>query len=193
MRIITGSAKGCKLKTPKTQNTRPTADRIKESIFNIIAARIFDKGVLDLFAGTGNLGLEALSRGAAFAVFVDQSAESIQLIRENAAHTRLDTKSEILKKDVFSVLEHFQRVQKKFSLVFCDPPYNKEFCQRVLPFLDQADILADDALVVIEHAREDALALELKNLQLVRNQTYGSTTQVSFFQWMTLSSKEDTE
>ena len=181
MRIITGLAKGCKLKTPKGQETRPTADRIKESLFNILAGDVYEKMVLDIFAGTGNLGLEALSRGAIGAVFVDQSSESIKVINENAIHTKLADKAEIIRGDVFATMQKLERSGHIFSLVFCDPPYNKDLCQRALSFLDQSKLLAEDALVVIEHAREDELDMAFSTLQLLRNQVYGATTQLSIF------------
>ena len=115
MRIITGSARGAKLKAPKGQNTRPTADRIKESLFNILGSFIYDKNVLDLFSGTGNLSLEALSRGANHAIMVDCSLDSISTIKFNATHTKLIDKSTILKADVFATI-------KKLHLIVCDPP-----------------------------------------------------------------------
>ena len=105
MRIITGSARGAKLKAPKGQNTRPTADRIKESLFNILGSFIYDKNVLDLFSGTGSLSLEALSRGANHAIMVDCSLDSISTIKFNATHTKLIDKSTILKADVFATIK----------------------------------------------------------------------------------------
>lgn len=181
MRIITGLAKGCKLKTPKGQETRPTADRIKESLFNILAGDLYERSVLDIFAGTGNLGLEALSRGAGSAVFVDQSSESIKIIHENAVHTKLADKAEIVRGDVFVAMQRLERAGRKFSLVFCDPPYNKELCQRALAFLDGSNLLSEDALVVMEHARSDDFDREFSALKLLRNQVYGATTQLSIF------------
>ena len=106
MRIITGTARGCRLKTPKGDGTRPTADRIKESLFNILGQLVYERRVLDIFAGTGNLGLEALSRGADSAVFVDQATGG--LIKENAAHTRLAAKAEVVSGDVFSALRRLE-------------------------------------------------------------------------------------
>jgi len=181
MRIITGLAKGCKLKTPKGQETRPTADRIKESLFNILAGDLYERDVLDIFAGTGNLGLEALSRGACRAVFVDQSGESIKVINENAVHTKLADKTEIIRGDVFAAMQRLERAGRRFSLVFCDPPYNKELCQRALSFLDASKLLLDGALVVMEHARADDFNMEFSTLKLLRNQVYGATTQLSIF------------
>ena len=121
MRIITGSARGCRLKTPKGQATRPTSDRIKESLFNILGSKVYGRKVLDIFAGTGNLGLEALSRGAASACFVDQATAA--LIRENAVHTRLKDRATVHGGDVFAQLTRFEQGGASFDLIFCDPPY----------------------------------------------------------------------
>jgi len=181
MRIITGTAKGCKLKTPKGMDTRPTADRIKESLFNILGTDIIGTHVLDIFAGTGNLGLEALSRGAIDAVFVDQSMDSVSIIKQNAEHTKLAEAAEIMKCDVFTAMKKLQRVGKKFDVVFCDPPYNKNLSQKALLLFDELDLLVSGALVIVEHATEDSLELDLKNIVLFRNQRYGSTTQISIF------------
>ena len=181
MRIITGSARGCKLKTPKGQDTRPTADRIKESLFNILGTRVLDRQVLDIFAGTGNLGLEALSRGAAEAVFIDQATAA--LIRENAEYTHLVAQADILRGDVFQHLQRFLTIGRRFDLVFCDPPYHKGLWERALQFFDTTELLAPEGILVVEHGRDENKLPELKRLERVRNQTYGSTTQLSIFQW----------
>ncbi len=191
MRIITGLARGCKLKTPKGYDTRPTADRIKESVFNILSPFIRERVVLDIFAGTGNLGLEALSRGAASAVFIDQRAESIKIIRENAEHTHLEEKTQIIKGESLAILRRLEQNGQRFSLVFCDPPYSKNLCQQVLGFLAEGDLLEPQGLVIVEHAREDDLGGPWGSLLLIRNQTYGSTTQVTIFKRCTETVKED--
>lgn len=181
MRIITGTAKGCRLKAPKGQDTRPTADRIKESLFNILGMKVHGRHVLDLFAGTGNLGLEALSRGAAHAVFVDRATAPV--IRENALHTRLDGRAEVLKSDAFSALARLAGMGKSFGLVFCDPPYHKGLWERALLFLDASELLSEDGILVVEHGvDEDGRMPALRNLVRVRAERYGHTTQVSFFQ-----------
>ena len=179
MRIITGSAKGCRLKAPKGQDTRPTADRIKESLLNILGTRVFEQRVLDIFAGTGNLGLEALSRGAASAVFIDQATAA--LIRENAEHTHLSEKAEILRGDVFQYLQRFAVSGRRFGLIFCDPPYHKGLWERALLFFDSAEVLAAEGMLIVEHGRDENVLPELQRLERIRNQTYGSTTQLSIF------------
>jgi len=179
MRIITGTARGMKLKAPAGLSTRPTADRIKESLFNILGYRVEGRQVLDAFAGTGNLGLEALSRGAASAVFVDKATAA--LIKENAEHTHLAERAEILRGDVFAALNRLERSGRQFSLVFCDPPYRQGLWERLLTVLDQGELLTKDALVIVEHGREENELPPLAKLERVRNETYGRTTQLSFF------------
>ncbi len=182
MRIITGSARGSKLKAPKGDNTRPTADRIKESLFNILGSFVYDKNILDLFSGTGNLALESLSRGAARATMVDAAAESISAIKYNAQHTRLFDKSTILKSDVFSAIKKLHQRQEKFDIIFCDPPYHKELCLRVLEALHLYPLLSADGVVIMEHALADELPETQDEFTLLRRKKYGSTTQISIYE-----------
>jgi 16S rRNA (guanine966-N2)-methyltransferase len=179
MRIITGSARGCRLKTPKGLETRPTADRIKESLFSILGDRIPERKVLDVFAGTGGLGLEALSRGASEAVFIDKVTD--KLIRDNAIHTHLIDRAEILRGDVFQALQRLSAAGRRFDLVFCDPPYHKGLWERTLVFFDTGRLLLPDAIVVVEHGRDENDVPVLQSFECVRNQGYGATTQLSIF------------
>lgn len=181
MRIITGSARGAKLKAPKGQNTRPTADRIKESLFNILGSFVYDKAVLDLFSGTGNLALESLSRGATSAIMVDSSAESISVIKFNAEHTHLIDKATIIKSDVFAAIKNFSQKKLKFDIIFCDPPYHKELCLRSLELLATHPILSENGIIIMEHALEDILPENYQQFTLLRRQKYGSTTQISIY------------
>lgn len=180
MRIITGSARGARLKTPKGEGTRPTADRVKESLFNILGRKVLDRSVLDLFAGTGNLGLEALSRGAASATLVDKATAS--LLKENARHTHLEEQAEILAGDVLQVLSRLQARGSIFNLVFCDPPYRQGLWQKVLLYFDASELLAREGILVVEHGADENEMPELKKLVLVMGRKYGHTTQLSFFQ-----------
>lgn len=180
MRIITGSARGAKLKTPKGQDTRPTADRVKESLFNILGRMVEGRKVLDIFAGTGNLGLEALSRGAESAVLVDKATAS--LISENARHTHLAGKAEVMEADVYAAISRLAGVGRSFSLIFCDPPYHKGLWERALSAIDASDLLAYEGILVVEHGADENEYPELRNLQLALNKRYGHTTQLSFFQ-----------
>jgi len=184
MRIITGSAKGAKLKAPSGLDTRPTAARVKESVFNILSDIVVDACVLDIFAGTGNLGLEALSRGAQKAVFIDNSNESIAIIKENAHHTKLAEYTEIYKNDVLRALDKLAQTGRSFDLIFCDPPYQKGFVQAVLERIDQHSILVPGGILVIEHSRHEKIADEWNNLELRRTEKYGATL-MSFLRFKT--------
>lgn len=175
MRIITGSAKGCKLKAPKGWTTRPTTDRVKESLFGILGVRVVEAAVLDLFAGTGNLGLEALSRGAVSAVFVDQSMQSIQVIKDNAVHTKLQGRAKIVKSEALSALQKFAQQGGRFDIVFCDPPYRKGLAQKVLQAAAGLKTVNPGGLVVIEQAKDEPLIDGGGSFRLVRSERYGET------------------
>lgn len=193
MRIITGSARGCRLKTPKgAEVTRPTADRVKESLFNILGQMVAGRKVLDIFAGTGNLGLEALSRGAESAVFVDKA--TAKLIAENLQLTRLQEKGIVRSGDVFAELSRQAAGKAEFSLIFCDPPYHKGLWQQALRQIDASDgLMAENGILVVEHGAEENEIPELSRLQLVHNRRYGHTTQLSFFQWRAYVEAEEEE
>ena len=193
MRIITGSARGCRLKTPKgAEVTRPTADRVKESLFNILGQMVAGRKVLDIFAGTGNLGLEALSRGAESAVFVDKA--TAKLIAENLQLTRLQEKGIVRSGDVFAELSRQAAGKAEFSLIFCDPPYHKGLWQQALRQIDASDgLMAENGILVVEHGAEENEIPELSRLQLVHNRRYGHTTQLSFFQWHAYVEAEEEE
>lgn len=179
MRIITGTAKGTKLKTPRGLDTRPTADRVKESLFNILGPNVLGALVLDLFAGTGNLGLEALSRGASKALFIDHGSNSIQMIRDNARLTKLYSQAEIYKSDALKALDRISREGRRFNLIFCDPPYNKGFVSAVLSKLDATSILMESSIIVFEHSRHETISEKWNRLHLIRTERYGETL-VSF-------------
>ncbi len=193
MRIITGSARGCRLKTPKgAEVTRPTADRVKESLFNILGSMVLERKVLDIFAGTGNLGLEALSRGAQSAVFVDKA--TAKLIEENLQLTRLTEKATVRSGDVFAELARQEAVSPNFSLIFCDPPYHKGLWEEALRRLDRSNgLLAENGILVVEHGADENDMPLLARLQLVHNRRYGHTTQLSFFQWRSYVEAEEEE
>lgn len=179
MRIITGTARGARLKAPKGVHTRPTADRVKESLFSILGDRVRGTRVLDLFAGTGSLGLEALSRGASSAVFVDRA--TVPLLRENAGHTHLLERARFLAQDVFSALSRLAAEGETFDLVFCDPPYEAGLWQRVLLALEGAPLLSPAARVVVECGAADGEGPPLSVLSLRRAVRYGRTTQILIF------------
>lgn len=180
LRIIAGSAKGTRLKTPKGMNTRPTTDRVKESVFGILAARVADADVLDLFAGTGNLGLEALSRGASTAILIDKNIQSIKIMLENAILTKLTGMAVICREDVMQALRRFDNEGKAFDLIFCDPPYNLGLGPKVLQTIDTGNVLKDSGILVLEHSRHEKIPEGLKRIVAYRSEFYGETV-VSFF------------
>lgn len=190
MRIIAGTAKGVRLKTPKGMNTRPTADRVKESVFGILAGKVLDAEVLDLFAGTGNLGLEALSRGAASAVLVDKNAQSVRIMIENALLTDLSGLSVICREDVLQALRRFESGGRSFDLVFCDPPYNLGLGPKVLLALDSGRVLREGGILVLEHSRHEKLPEGLKRIVAYRSESYGET-RVSFYRKQEGTQSED--
>ena len=151
MRVITGTARGRKLKTPENYDIRPTTDNVKEALFNILQFDIEGRRVLDLFAGTGQLGIEALSRGAAEVVFVDQSRESVRIVKENLKACGMSA-------PVFQTNAlDFLRSCGKFDLVFVDPPYDAGLYEPVLNTINSVDNLSDGGIIVCEARRETAL------------------------------------
>lgn len=189
MRIITGRARGARLKTPKGLSTRPTSDRVKESLFSILGGRVVGLRVLDLFAGTGSLGLEALSRGAASAVFVDRV--TAEIVRDNAEHTRLAESARVIRGDVFAAMARLSSEGEVFDLVFCDPPYHKGLWERALAVLDASTILSEEALVVVESGEDEREIPQLAQLSLAREERYGHTTRVRFFERRPRQEQED--
>lgn len=151
MRVITGSARGRRLKTPENYDIRPTTDNVKESVFNIIQFDIEGRKVLDLFAGTGQLGIECLSRGAESVVFVDQSREAVKIVRENLKSCGMQ--APVLQQDAVS----FLRNCGKFDLVFVDPPYDSGLYETVLETINLVDILSEGGIIICEARREKAL------------------------------------
>jgi 16S rRNA (guanine966-N2)-methyltransferase len=180
LRVISGQAKGHKLKTIDGNSTRPTSDRVKESLFNIITSYILDADVLDLYAGTGNLGIEALSRGAASAVFVDKSRECFEVIKDNLNHTKLENSALVITGEVITTLNKLSMDNKKFDIIFLDQQYNKNLIQETLKVIDKNDIINDNGIVIAEKDVVDIIPEEVGRLKLTRNQKYGDTV-LSFY------------
>lgn len=152
MRIIAGEKRGCAIAAPKGRDTRPTLDRIKESLFGIIQFSIANSRVLDLFAGSGNLGLEALSRGAQYAAFCDASRESIRVIRANIEKLGYESGSEVFACDCMAALNALAAAGKKFDIVFLDPPYASSLAEKAIVRIVELGLLAQDGITVVEHA-----------------------------------------
>lgn len=164
MRIITGKARGVRLATLEGQNTRPTSERAKEAIFSMLQFEISGASVLDLFAGSGQMGLEALSRGASHAFFCDASKDAIAIVRTNAQKTRLLLQSDIFCGDYKFFLKSLHRKQK-FDLVFLDPPYALGLIPSALSELFKNDLLAPNAKIICESASEEDIFAGEENLK----------------------------
>jgi len=176
MRVITGNARGRKLKELPGRDTRPTTDKVKEAIFNIVQFDIEGRRVLDLFAGTGQLGIEALSRGAASCVFVDQSRQAAALVRDNLAHTRLE--GQVVQADA---LDFLRQTRDKFDLIFLDPPYASGLLERALTAIASVDIVSEGGIIVCECAAGTPLpALDAPCRKQERDYRYGRI-QISIY------------
>ncbi|MEN8905881.1 MAG: 16S rRNA (guanine(966)-N(2))-methyltransferase RsmD [Clostridiales bacterium] len=174
LRVISGSVKGFKLKKIKGNNTRPTSDRIKESIFNLIGYDFSGKTVLDLFSGTGSLGIEALSRGAKKAVFVDKSYESYNTIKYNLNKTWYLEVSKIIKSDVLRYLDTC--LGNDIDLVFLDPPYNDIVLIKTMERLNNKNLLNDNGIVVVEKHKNHLMNETYSNLCKIKEKNYGITS-----------------
>lgn len=167
MRVITGSARGRKLSEPKNMEIRPTTDMVKESLFNIVQFDIEGRRVLDLFAGTGQLGIEALSRGAKSASFVDESNEAIRIIRANLEHCRLT--GEVVREDALAFLGRCG----KYDVIFLDPPYKSGLIDAVLRRIIQFDILSEGGIIICETNCETVLPSLSEPYYVGRDYEYG--------------------
>lgn len=168
MRVITGTARGMRLKSPEGMDIRPTAEKIKESMFSIVQFDLEDAVVLDLFAGSGQLGIEALSRGASKAYFVDNSATSIGIVRENLRHTKLEENAVVCNMPNSAFL---RTTPAKFDIAFLDPPYSKKLIQRSLPALTEK--MSENGIIVCEHEKECRLPEEENGFKISKTYHYG--------------------
>ncbi len=174
MRIIGGQFKGRKLETMADRSIRPTTDRVKESMMNLIQKEIVDSTVLDLFAGSGALGIEVLSRGASSCTFVDNSRTSIAVLQNNLA--KISAKYDVIAKDYRSALDELGRRGKQFDIIFLDPPYNKDTESDALARIKTQNLLTEDGLIMIERDREDKAHSLPQGLILADARHYGGTT-----------------
>jgi 16S rRNA (guanine(966)-N(2))-methyltransferase RsmD len=180
MRVIGGKARGHRLKQVPGDSTRPITDRVKESLFNILADWVVGTRWLDLFAGTGQVGIEALSRGAENAVFIDNARNAVTTIRTNLAHTRLTEQAEIRLQDAFDYLK--VTPPNAFDVIYIAPPQYKELWSEALRRIDrQADqILDSDGVVIVQIHPKEFVSLDLQRLALVDQRKYGNTLLVFF-------------
>lgn len=186
MRIIAGKFKGRRLATPKGRNTRPTASKVREAVFNICGARFTNAVVADLFAGTGAFGLEAVSRGADFAVFIDSARPAIELIGKNIAACRAQERACVILWDAARNLTCLKRLGKQFDIVFADPPYGRGFLSGTLKNLACAESIAIGAVIILEHDLKEAL-IPPEGLAVVDQRRYGKTLVTFLEKIMTAS------
>ncbi len=173
MRIIAGSARGMKLKAPRGKDVRPTSDRVREALFSIISSRLEGAVFLDLYAGSGAVGIEALSRGAEEALFIDHEKENILLIKENLARTGLSGKARVKKDDANKALSRLSRENFKAGLIYLDPPYSFTAIPELIQKLLDLRIAAQDGLIIVEHSYYNRLwAGQFKE---ARQKRYGDT------------------
>ena len=170
MRVISGKARGINLKTPDGLLTRPTIDRVKEALFSIINFDIPTSQVLDLFGGTGQLGIEALSRGAKSAVFVDQREDACKLIKENLRRTKLEQDAKVVRMDY---LDYLKRCKEKFDIIFLDPPYAEVFLENALKCITEIDILQSGGIIVAERPLGKDLPWDFEGYTRSKDYKYG--------------------
>ena len=172
MRVIAGKAKGIVLKTPEGMQTRPTADRVKEALFSILQFEIPGAKVLDLFGGTGQLGIEAISRGAKSAVFVDAADAPCRLIKENLRRAKMENEGRVVRADY---LQFLSQCRETFDIIFLDPPYAEVFLENSIKKISEIDILQSGGIMVTERPVEKALNLEIDGFSRSKDYKYGRT------------------
>ena len=175
MRVITGTARGRKLKTLEGLDVRPTAEAVKEAVFSVVHFIVPYANVLDLFAGSGQMGIEALSRGASKAVFVDSSRRSQEIIKENLTSTGLIRQARVIADDAVSFLTH---AAETYDIIFLDPPYDLGYPPKVLPLLGRC--LAPEGIVLFEHRKGEEMPETAGDLRMKKQYTYGKTVVTAY-------------
>jgi 16S rRNA (guanine966-N2)-methyltransferase len=171
MRIISGQQKGRRISAGKGARIRPTSDRVRESIFNVLREEVEGKRILDLFAGAGGLGLEALSRGAGWVTFVDSSPRSVNLLKSNLEKLNMRDCSKVIKLDGLKALK---RLEDTFDLIFADPPYGKGFVQRIVDSVVRSRILQEGGILVLEHHKKETFGCS-PELSVLKQSRFGDT------------------
>ena len=177
MRVISGKAKGISLKTPDGMSTRPTADRVKEALFSIVQFDIPNAKILDLFGGTGQLGIEALSREAKSAVFVDEREDACKLIRENLKRSKLESYAKVIRSDYAVFLKN---CRETFDIIILDPPYAEKFLENSLKLITEIDILQSGGIIVTERPADKELEFEFSGYSRSKDYKYSKTILTIF-------------
>lgn len=167
--------KSRQIKTSRGEGLRPTSDRVRESLFSVVGESVEDCCVLDLFAGAGSLGIEAVSRGASHVTFVDNSRQVVRILKENIERLNIKDRTTVKKGDALKVLKSLSARRARFSVVFLDPPYSKGLAQKAMKALASGGLLADSGVVAVEHSRKDPLDQEYGDLVLSRVLQFGDT------------------
>lgn len=175
MRVITGTAKGRVLKTVKGRDVRPTTDRVKESLFSVIGPRVVDADFLDLFAGSGAVGIEALSRGCRSCVFVELVTRHLAVVAENLKATGLNGRAELIRRDARAALVDLARRGRQFDLIYIDPPYGKGLVPEVLEAIAEYGLLREDGWAICEHHHKDPVPSSAGGLTKFRELHFGET------------------
>lgn len=179
MRVIAGEKRHLLLKTVDDMSIRPTTDKIKETLFNIIQFDIAGKKFLDLFAGSGAIGIEALSRGAVKATFIDNNDKAIKVIKENLQHTELAFKADVIRGDASLCIDNLSKNNEKYDIVYIDPPYGKKLYLEVLEKLINNNLLNDDALIILEtNLKDDGDEIENLGYEIIRIKKYKSNKHI---------------
>lgn len=181
MRVISGTSRGTKLKSLEGDSTRPTLDRVKEALFNIISGYVYESVVLDLFSGSGSLAIEAMSRGASKAVVCDNNKKAIQIINDNLTKTQLIQKSIVMNEDYINCLKILKNKQMNFDLIFLDPPYNKELGIKAIQEISNLNLLNKDGILILETDKTENVPTEIGIYKKSNERIYGRV-KINFFE-----------
>jgi len=181
MRIISGKWKGHSIKAVSSMKTRPTGDKIRESIFQMIGPYFDGGNCLDLFAGSGALGLEALSRGIDKAILVDIQKSAVETVHHNINRLRADEVTEVYRNDAFRALKALRKREIKFDIIFLDPPYHKVSYEKLLEAIVASDIMKQDTYIVCEHDAEKELKFPAEDILPTKREIYNKTTAITIF------------
>ena len=175
MRISAGEHRGRRLQSPKGQRTRPTSDLLRQAMFNVVETRVQGARVLDVFAGTGAVGLEALSRGAAAVTFVERDRQALASLRANLASLGVASRARVIAGDALAALAELARARESFECVFVDPPYDSELALRSVEVLAPGGILSENALLVVQAFHKSVLPARIETLSRWWDRRYGET------------------
>jgi 16S rRNA (guanine(966)-N(2))-methyltransferase RsmD len=180
MRITAGTMRGRRLKVPSGLALRPTSDKVKEALFNILSSQIEGATLLDLYAGTGSIGIDALSRGARNVIFVEINKKHLQYLKANLASFHFGGQVEVFAADAVDFLRKAKKQKRSFDIIFMDPPYQSIEIEKILPMIQEGDMITDQGLVVIEHFHKKILPERVENLSFLKKYKYGETV-LSFY------------